>query len=186
MACLIVLSVATLCSDSSFFCKQSFCLTAFVFTATMTARDRSRSPMFQEGDSETAMMLKMMDKIRALEQTIKGKNMTIANLNEECRKVPLYADFIKVLKGKIQTLNARAAQLEHNPQLPCSLPTLTRAALDVVYKHDGVERLEEQRILIDSQRHHIVQLREELRQMSLENANLKSIMQSRGISINAI
>jgi hypothetical protein len=63
--------------------------------ASSSARDRSRSPVgciWQEGDSEMKVILRLMDKISALEcrvqdqqQTIKEKNEIIAELKVQIK-----------------------------------------------------------------------------------------------------
>ena len=130
-------------------------------------RSRSRSPMFIEGDTEITMMLRMQDKIRALEQQLAEKNIVIKDLKAAAED---RQETIMELKVQIVECNKKIKELEDCCVLKpgCALPTVTRAALDAVCKHDESARVVEQRIMMAAQWQELVKLREQLQQKSEE------------------
>jgi DNA repair exonuclease SbcCD ATPase subunit len=163
-----------------------------------SARDRSRSPMFREGESETMMMMRMMDRIEALKNEVKEKDMIIEDLSvEHISRLNAHAkesnNTIRNLNEEVNDKNETIAELkvqiaELHKKIDDSkvkpfngLSTLSRAALDVVCTHDAIHQVDDLRTQVANLREERDRAVEHSHVADQENAYMRRLLREQNI-----
>jgi septal ring factor EnvC (AmiA/AmiB activator) len=122
-------------------------------------RDRSRSPILRDDESDTMRTLRLLDQIENLKKELKEKDAIVVEQNK------------------------KIAELQHQPRVPpCPLPNLTRAALDAVQKWDRDARIDDMNKAINDLHQHAQEQDRQMANLLRDYSHMGRVLTAHGIA----